>query len=54
MYWDEKIIEKIFTTHIHKNFKTIYKTNFGRFYFYFKKDNENEITGRVVFFPSSY
>lgn len=54
MCWDEKIIEKIFKTHIHKKFKIIYKTNFGRFYFYFKKDNENEITGRVVFFPSSY
>lgn len=54
MYWDEKIIEKVFTTHIHKKFKIIYKTNFGRFYLYFKELNKNEIKGRVVFFPSFY
>jgi hypothetical protein len=52
MYWDEKTIKNMCRTHVHKNFKIIYETQLGRFYFYFKEYNKREISGRVVFFPS--
>ncbi len=52
MYWDEKVFERMYKSQSSKNFSMVVNTKYGRFYFYFRKQDKNEINGNIVFFPS--
>jgi len=52
-YWNKIVLDKLFSEskrdHVHYKINT----EIGRFYFYFKKEEDSRVTGKLIFFPSS-
>jgi hypothetical protein len=53
MYWDEKILERVCKNIVPKVYKMTYETEIGNFYVYLSNSNNDMISGKVAFFPSS-
>ena len=56
LYWNGKLVRKIFADDVKKKSKYRINTNIGRFYFYFEENKSSEqpsISGRLVFFPKN-
>ena len=54
LYWNNKLLKKIFDNQNKRKLKYKITTEVGRFYFYFEKDasiKENNISGKLLFFP---
>ena len=50
-YWNKILIDRLFAD----NKKTIVKyklnTDIGRFYFYFRREADSTVSGKLIFFP---
>jgi len=56
LYWNGKLVRKIFAQNEKKRTKYRINTEIGRFYFYFEENKNAEqpsISGRLVFFPKN-
>jgi len=56
LYWNGKLVRKIFAQNAKKGIKYKINTDIGRFYFYFediKNSDHSSVSGRVVFFPKN-
>jgi hypothetical protein len=54
LYWNDKLLKKIFNNQNKTKLKYKISTNLGRFYFYFEKDpniKEGNFSGKLLFFP---
>jgi len=55
LYWNNKLLKKIFSSQNKTKLKYKITTNIGRFYFYFEKDSsikESNFSGKLLFFPN--
>lgn len=52
-YWNKILIDKLFENSKERKPSVKYKinTNIGRFYFYFKREGNSKVSGKLVFFP---
>lgn len=54
LYWNNRLLKKIFSKQNKKKLKYKITTDIGRFYFYFEKDSsimEGNFSGKLLFFP---
>jgi hypothetical protein len=54
LYWNNRLLKKIFSNQNKKKLKCKIITDIGRFYFYFEKDSnmkEGDFSGKLLFFP---
>ncbi|TFG17643.1 MAG: hypothetical protein EU531_02760 [Promethearchaeota archaeon] len=55
LYWNNKLLKKIFSGQNNTKLKYKITTDIGRFYFYFEKDSsikESKFSGKLLFFPN--
>ena len=55
LYWNNRLLKKIFSNQNKTKLKYKITTDLGRFYFYFEKDfstNKNNFSGKLLFFPN--
>jgi hypothetical protein len=55
LYWNNKLLKKIFNNHNKTKIKYRIITDLGRFYFYFEKDSsikDGNFSGKLLFFPT--
>jgi hypothetical protein len=50
-YWNKILIDKLFANSKKTSVKYKLNTNIGRFYFYFKREGNSTVSGKLVFFP---
>lgn len=50
-YWNRILIDKLFSNSNKPNIKYKLNTKIGRFYFYLKKEEDSNISGKLIFFP---
>lgn len=51
-YWNRILIDKLFSNTSKPNIKYKLHTRIGRFYFYFKKEEDSNVSGKLIFFPN--
>ena len=52
-YWNKILIDKLFTSSKKARVKYKLNTDIGRFYFYFQREENSMVTGKLVFFPDT-
>jgi hypothetical protein len=50
-YWNKIVIDKLFSKSKKENVKCVVNTEIGRFYFYFNKETDSKVNGKMIFFP---
>ena len=52
IYWNDIFLQKFLKKETKRRYKLKLNTDIGRFYFYFQKDDDTQMSGKVVFFPN--
>ena len=52
-YWNKILIDKMISSSNKPNIRYKLNTDIGRFYFYFKKEENSKVSGRLIFFPNN-
>jgi hypothetical protein len=52
LYWNNKFILDRLKKLNKVRYKLKLNTDIGRFYFYFQKDDDTQMSGKVIFFPN--
>lgn len=50
-YWNKILIDKLFADNKETRVKYKLNTKIGRFYFYFRREENSMVSGKLVFFP---
>ena len=50
-YWNKILIDKLLANSKKSRVKYKLNTDIGRFYFYFRKEGNSMVSGKLVFFP---
>lgn len=50
-YWNKILIKELFSKSKKNYVKYKINTDIGRFYFYFEKEEDSKVSGKLVFFP---
>jgi len=50
-YWNKIVLKKLFAKSQRNQVKYKLNTDIGRFYFYFEKEDDSNVSGKLVFFP---
>ncbi len=51
-YWNKIVLDKLFANSKQDRVKYKLNTEIGRFYFYFKKEKDSKVSGKLIFFPT--
>ena len=51
IYWNKIVLDKLFSKERKRKIKYKLSTDIGRFYFYFEKEDNSNMSGKLVFFP---
>ena len=52
-YWNKILVDKLFSSTNKPKVKYKLNTDIGRFYFYFKKEENSNVSGKLIFFPNA-
>ncbi len=50
-YWNKILIDRLFANSKKASVKYKLNTNIGRFYFYFRREGNSKVSGKLIFFP---